>query len=78
MFTQSSQTSTLCVVSGFFVVKFVPLLITWKCVPLVDLLIAVMGRAKWPTTYTRYFELGMQLSPALQSLFPFHLGCDYG
>ena len=42
---QSSQASTLCVVSGF-VLEFVSLLITWKCVPLVDLLNAVMGRTK--------------------------------
>ena len=46
----SSQTSTL--VSGFFVVKFVPLLITWKCVPLVDLLIPLLwaGRNGLPPT----------------------------
>ena len=38
---------------------FVPLLITWKCVPLVDLLNALLwaGR-KGPATYTRYFDLG--------------------
>ena len=36
-----------------------------------------MGRTKWPATYTQYFELGMQLSPALQSHFSFHLGCGY-
>ena len=36
-----------------------------------------MGRTKWPATYTWYFVLGMQLSPALQSLFSFHLGCSY-
>jgi len=38
---------------------------------------SVMGRTKWPATYTRYFELGMQLSPALQSPFSFHLGCVF-
>ena len=31
----------------------------------------------WPASYTRYFALGMQLSPALQSPFSFHLGCGY-
>ena len=55
-----------------------PLLITWKCVPQVDLLNALLwaGR-KGPATYTRYFALGMQLSPALQSPVSFHLGCVY-
>ena len=49
---ESSQTSTLCVVSGFFIVKCVPLLITWKCVPIVDLLIAPLwaGRNGLPST----------------------------
>ena len=49
-----------------------------KCVPLVDLLNALLwpGR-KGPVTYNRYFALGMQLSPALQSPFSFHLGCGY-
>ena len=32
---------------------------------------------KGPATYTRYFALGMHLSPALQSPFSFHLGCGY-
>ena len=32
---------------------------------------------KGPASYTRYFALGMQLSPALQSPFSFHLGCGY-
>ena len=32
---------------------------------------------KGPASYTRYFALGMHLSPALQSLFSFHLGCGY-
>ena len=36
-----------------------------------------MGRTKWPATYTLNFALGMQLSPALQSLFSFHLWCSY-
>ena len=56
--------------------KFVSLLIIWKCVPLVDLLNALLwaGRASLPTN-TQYFALGMQLSPGLQSLFSFHLGC---
>ena len=38
--------------------------------PLVDLLNALLwaGR-KGPATYTRYFALGMQLSPALQHCF---------
>ena len=45
--------------------------------PLVELLNTVMGRMKWPATYTRYLALGMQLSPALQSPFSFHLGCGY-
>ena len=45
--------------------------------PLVDLLNTVMGRTKGPATYTRYFVLGMQLSPALQAPFSFHLGCGY-
>ena len=36
-----------------------------------------MGRTKRPATYSRYFALGMQLSPALQSPFSFHLGCGY-
>jgi len=36
-----------------------------------------MGWTKWPATYTRYFALGMQLSPAFQSLFSFHLKCIY-
>ena len=46
--------------------------------PLVDLLNTLLwaGR-KGPATYTRYFALGMQLSPALQSPFSFHLGCGY-
>ena len=34
-----------------------------------------MGRMKWPVTYTRYFTLGMELLPALQSPFTFHLWC---
>jgi len=50
----------------------VPLLTTWKCVHLL-----LAGR-KGPATYTRYFALGMHLSPALQSPFSFHLGCGYG
>ena len=37
----------------------------------------VMGRTKWPATYTQYFALGMQLPPALQSLFSFHLECGH-
>ena len=43
-----------------------------------DLLNALLwaGR-KGPATYTRYFALGMQLSPVLQSPFSFHLGCSY-
>ena len=36
-----------------------------------------MDRTKWPATYTWYLALTMQLSPALQSLFSFHLGCGY-
>ena len=32
---------------------------------------------KGPASYTRYFALGMHLSPALQSPFSFHLGCGY-
>ena len=57
---------------------FVPLLITWKCVPLVNLLNALLWAGqKGPATYTRYFALEMQLSPALQSLVSFHLGCVY-
>jgi len=40
----------------------VPVLTTWKCVPL------LWAGQKGPATYTRYFALGMQLSPALQSL----------
>ena len=36
-----------------------------------------MRRAKWPTTYTQYFALQMQLPPAPKSLLSFHLGCDY-
>ena len=49
---------------------FVPLLIIWKCVPLVDLLNTLLW-AEWkgPATHTRYFAFGMQLSPALQSPF---------
>ena len=38
---------------------------------------SVMGRTKWPATYTRHFALGIQLPPALQSPFSFHLGCGY-
>ena len=34
-------------------------------------------RRKGLATYTWYFALGMQLSPALQSPFSFHLGCGY-
>ena len=49
----------------------VPLLTTWKCVPL------LWAGRKGPATYTRYFALRMHLSPALQSPFSFHLGCDY-
>ena len=37
--------------------------------------LAVMGRTKWPATYTQYFPLGMRLPPGLQSPFSFHLGC---
>ena len=37
----------------------------------------VMSSTKWPTTYTRYFVLWMQLPPAPQSPFSFHLGCGY-
>ena len=48
-----------------------PLLTTWKCVPL------LWAGRKAPASYTRYFALGMQLSPALQSPFSFHLGCGY-
>ena len=40
-------------------------------------LISSMYETKWPATYTRYFALGVQLSPALQSPFSFHLGCGY-
>ena len=32
---------------------------------------------KGPASYTRYFALGMHLSPALQSPFSFQLGCGY-
>jgi len=32
---------------------------------------------KGPATYTQYFALGLELSPALQSPFSFHLGCGY-
>ena len=35
---------------------------------------SITGRTKWSATYTRYFALGMQLSPALQSPLSFHLG----
>ena len=38
---------------------------------------SVIAGQKGPATYTRYFALGMQLSPALQSLFSFHIGCGY-
>ena len=46
--------------------------------PLMDLRNTLLwaGR-KGPATYTRYFALGMQLSPALQSPFSFHLECGY-
>ena len=37
----------------------------------------VMHMMKWPTTYTWYFALPMQLLPAPQSHFSFHLGCGY-
>ena len=57
---------------------FVPLLIIWKCVPLVDLLNTLLRAGqKGPATHTRSFAFGMQLSPALQSPFSFHLGCGY-
>ena len=36
-----------------------------------------MSSTKWPTTYTRYFALRMQLPPAPQSPFSFRLGCGY-
>ena len=38
------------------------LLTILKCVPSIGS--PVMCRTKWPTTYTRYFALGMQLPPA--------------
>ena len=57
-----SRTSTLCVVSGFFVVKFVALFITWKCVPLVDLLITLLWAGR------------NGLPPAPDTL---NLGCSY-
>ena len=37
----------------------------------------VTRRTKWPTTYTRYFALWMQLLPEPQSLFSLHLGSSY-
>ena len=52
------------------------LLTTWKRVPLLDLMLA-MCRMKWPTIYTQYFALGMQLLSEPQSLFPFYLECGY-
>ena len=48
-----------------------PLLTTWKCVPL------LWAGRKGPANDTRYFALGMHLSPTLQSPFSFHLGCGY-
>ena len=38
---------------------------------------SAMARTKWAATFIQYFALGMQLPPALQSLFSFHLGCGY-
>ena len=35
---------------------------------------SVMGRTKWPATYTQYFALGIQLPLALQSPLFFPLG----
>ena len=52
------------------------LLTTWKCVPQLDLLLCAR-RNGLATTYTRYFALRMQLPPAPQSSFSFHLGCVY-
>ena len=37
----------------------------------------VMHMMKQPATYTRHFPLWMQLLPAPQSPFSFHLGCGY-
>ena len=67
--------ASLCVVSGFLLVKLpCCLLTTWKCVPLVDLLNCQLW-AGWnalPFTYIQYFTFGMQLPSALHSSFSFH------
>ena len=47
------------------------LFITWKY------WICLMGRIICLATYTHYFAPRMQLTPAPQSLFSFHLGCSY-
>ena len=41
--------------------------VKYENVPLVDVPNSVLGSMKWSATYTRYFVLGIQLPPALQS-----------
>ena len=43
---------------------------------LLDLMLA-MHKTKWPTTYTWYLALQIQLLPEPHSPFSFHLGCSY-
>ena len=69
-FYMASYGNQVSVVGGFFVVKFCDLAHHLEvCASSGSAYCSVMGRTKWPTTYTRYFELGMQLPPALQSPF---------
>ena len=62
-----AQASILCVVSA--TPKLVPLLLAHHlevCASSGSAQQSVIGRMKWPATYTRYFALGMQLPPTLQ------------
>ena len=74
-----SQTCYVCVVSWFLLVKVCAL---GACSPLGSVclkwicLMVCYWQDKRPATYTREFELGMQLPPELQSPFSFHLGCS--
>ena len=52
--------------------KFVPLLFVHQlevCAFSGCAQTSVTGRTKWPATYTQYFALGMQLTPALRHCF---------
>ena len=68
-----SQASTLCVVGGFLLVKVCALAACSQCMHLKlcasstsgSAQQSVMGRTKWPATYTWYSALGTQFLPCL-------------